>query len=246
MGGGIAASEALSAAFHLKRGYPNFGFNFERARMKVERKINELDDAEVFYVEHSEGHLPHIAEPLRNFRRFIPLLITALIFSSLTYGIVKFLEPPRLDLKFALLASSGKVALTESQLRDVVAGEGLVVYWLGPQEGALYALNTVSTNQNYVRYLPNGNGLEDTSPNYRVIGTYEAKDAFTLTLSNAKKVNSVGFTNEDGNAVYYGTLNPNSVYVGVRGTDDQVEIFDPNSGLALIAARTPHLLQKIS
>lgn len=42
------------------------------------------------------------------------------------------------------------------------------------------------------------------------------------------------------------SLNPNSVYVGVSGTDSQVEIFDPNSGLALIAARTLKLLQKIS
>ena len=67
-----------------------------------------------------------------------------------------------------------------------------------------------------------------------------------MTLSNGKKVNSVAFINEDGNAVYYGTLATNSVYIGMAGTDSQAEIFDPNSGLALIVARTPKLLQKIS
>lgn len=214
--------------------------------MKVERKAQKVDEADVFYVEQSDRQPPQTSANLSNIRRFVPYVVTAILFSSLTFGIVTYLEPPRLDLKFALLATNGKVALSEAQLRDVVAGEGLVVYWLGPQEGALYALNSVSTAQNYVRYLPNGDGLDDTSPNYRVIGTYETKDAYEVTLSNAKKANSVGFTNEDGNAVYYGTLNPNSVYVGVSGTDSQVEIFDPNSGLALIAARTPKLLHKIS
>ncbi|MBI3429799.1 MAG: hypothetical protein HY050_07080 [Actinobacteria bacterium] len=214
--------------------------------MKVERKANKVDESDVFYVEHAERQSAHVPMGPSRFRRFIPILITAIFFSSLTFGIVKYLEPPRLDLKFALLATNGKIALSEAELRQVVAGEGLTVYWLGSQEGALYALNSVSSAQNYVRYLPNGKGLGDTSANYRVIGTYETKDAFSVTLSNAKKINSVGFINEDGNAVYYGTLAPNSVYVGVKGTDSQVEIFDPNSGLALIAARTPKLLERIS
>ena len=242
----IDALEAPSGTFHFKKGYPRCASNFERVWMKVERKANKVDEADVFYVEQSERQAPQSSTSSRSFRRFVPILITAALFSSLTFGIVKYLEPPRLDLKFALLATNGKVALSEAQLRDVVAGEGLVVYWLGPQEGALYVLNSVSTAQNYVRYLPNGTGLDDTAPNYRVIGTYATKDAYAVTLSNAKKANSVGFTNEDGNAVYYGTLNPNSVYIGVSGSDSQVEIFDPNSGLALIAARTPQILQKIS
>jgi len=214
--------------------------------MKVERKANKVDEADVFYVEQSDSPPPQTSTNARGFRRFVPIVITAILSSSLTFGIFSYLDPPHLDLKFALLATSGKVALSEAQLREVVAGEGLVVYWLGPQEGALYALDSVSIAQNYVRYLPNGTGLDDTSASYRVIGTYETKDAYSATLSNAKRPNSVGFINEDGNAVYYATLNPNSVYVGVSGTDSQIEIFDPNSGLALIAARTPKLLQKIS
>ncbi|MDP1721016.1 MAG: hypothetical protein Q8L08_08495 [Candidatus Nanopelagicaceae bacterium] len=214
--------------------------------MKVERKANKVDEADVFYVEQSDRQPPQTSTSRRSFRRFVYFVIAVILSSSLAFGIFSYLDPPHLDLKYALLATNGKVALSEAQLRDVVAGEGLDVYWLGPQEGALYALDSVSTTQNYVRYLPNGNGLEDTAPNYRVIGTYVTKDAFSVTLSNAKKANSVAFTNEDGNAVYYGTLNPNSVYVGVKGTDSQIEIFDPNSGLALIAARTPKLLQKIS
>ncbi|HUW88298.1 MAG TPA: hypothetical protein VMW30_08005 [Candidatus Paceibacterota bacterium] len=213
--------------------------------MKVEKTAHKVE-ADVFYVEQSDSDAPRISPNLRRYRRFVPYVITVVLSSALTFGLFSYLEPPRLDLKFALLATNGKVALSEAQLRDVVAGEGLVVYWLGPREGALYALDSVSTAQNYVRYLPNGNGLDDTAANYRVIGTYQTKDAYSVTLSNAKKANSVAFTNEDGNAVYYGTLNPNSVYVGVSGTDSQVEIFDPNSGLALIAARTPRLLQRIS
>lgn len=214
--------------------------------MKVERKSNKVDEADVFYVEQSNRQSPQTSASSRSFRRFVPYVITVILSSSLTWGIFSYLDPPHLDLKFALLSTNGKVALSEAQLREVVEGEGLVVYWLGPQDGALYALDSVSTAQNYVRYLPNGNGLDDTSANYRVIGTYETKDAYSTTLNNAKRPNSVGFINEDGNAVYYATLNPNSVYVGVKGSNSQVEIFDPNSGLALIAARTPQLLEKIS
>lgn len=213
--------------------------------MKVERKANKVDEADVFYVERSDGQ-PKSSAASRKYRRLVPYVITVILSSSITWGIFSYLDPPHLDLKYALLATSGKISLTEAELREVVAGEGLKVYWLGPQDGALYALDSVSSAQTYIRYLPNGRGLDDTSANYRVIGTYETKDAYTVTLSNAKRANSVGFINEDGNAVYYATLNPNSVYVGVKGTNSQVEIFDPNSGLALIAARTPALLQKIS
>lgn len=214
--------------------------------MKIERKAEKGDQAGVFYVDQSEDQVPPSSKIKGRIRRLVPYIITAVLFSSLTFGAVKYFTPPHLGLKYVIQATSGKVALTASQLQDVINSEGLTVYWLGPMEGALYALNSVSQDQNYVRYLPNGEGLNDPAANYRVIGTYEAKDAFALTQVDAKSVNGVGFINADGNAVFYNSLRPNSVYIGVKGTDDQIEIFDPNSGLALIAAKSPGLLSKIS
>jgi len=67
---------------------------------------------------------------------------------------------------------AGKVALTESELIDAVKQLGVDVYWAGPVSGAKYTLAVPAEGQAYVRYLPNGDGLTDTQPNYVVIATY--------------------------------------------------------------------------
>ena len=137
-------------------------------------------------------------------------------------------------------ASTGQVALTESELRDTVRELELTVYWAGPVENNLYSLDTRGPGQIYVRYLPNGNGLADTAANYRVVGTYEIKDAFITTKAAGNSVpNSVGFINGDGAAVYYTKESPNNVYLAYEGKDLQVEIFDPIAGVALQLASTP-------
>lgn len=213
--------------------------------MKVERKANKVDEADVFYVEHSSQQ--PFSGPVRvgRIRRIVPFLITAVLFSALTFGVTKYFTPPHLGLKYLAEATSGGIALTQSQLREVVDAEGLTVYWLGPMDGALYALS-ISNDRPFVRYLPQGKGLKDSIASLRVIGTYKMKDAFAATQANAVSTNGVGFINSDGNAVFYNSLKPNNVYIGIKGSDNQVEIFDPNSGLALIAAQSPGLLHRIS
>lgn len=81
--------------------------------------------------------------------------------------------------------------------------------------------------------------------NFRVVGTYEAKNAFAITQNNAKAPNGVGLTTSDGNAIYYKTTRPLSVYVGLKNTDDQIELFNPTAGQALADARIPGLIQRI-
>lgn len=211
--------------------------------MRIERNVHNVDDGDIFYVEPHAGLSP---EPSKKRGRRIGLyILTVVIVAGIAGGIVKYQSPKHFDLKFALQAMNGKVALTASQLHDVVVGEGLNAYWLGPEDGALYALNSVTPTQTYVRYLPGGAGLNDSGANFRVVGTYEAKDAFLITQNNAKSSNGSGFINSDGNAVYTTTTHPLSAYVGVKNTDDQIEIFDPTSGQALVAVRTRGMLQKI-
>ncbi|MEI9907757.1 MAG: hypothetical protein WDO06_07575 [Actinomycetota bacterium] len=93
--------------------------------------------------------------------------------------------------------------LSESELRDLVVSAHLTAYWAGPIDGYKYTLYVPKTGVVVVRYLPNGKGLEDTSPKYRVIGTYAQKDATAAVQSSGKKDGSVGFTNIDGNAIFY-------------------------------------------
>src|SRR5512141_2595119 len=100
--------------------------------MNIERNVHKVDEGDVFYVEpRSKGDLAKSSRK-KVFRRITPLVITAIVASAVTYGVVKYTTPQHFGLEFALKAANGKVALTEAQLRDIVAGEGLAVYWLGP------------------------------------------------------------------------------------------------------------------
>jgi len=135
--------------------------------------------------------------------------------------------------------SSGQVALTEEQLKDTVKELKLTAYWAGPVAGNMYSIDTRGAGQIYVRYLPEGNGLTDTSASYRVVGTYEIKDAFVTTQAAGNSVpNSIGFINGDGAAVYYTKDSPNNVYMAFDGKDLQIEIFDPKAGGAIALAST--------
>ena len=127
----------------------------------------------------------------------------------------------------------GKVAMSADELRSVVLANHLSVYWAGPMTKAKYALITSKTGSAFVRYLPNGNGLNDTTTSFRVIATYPQKGAFLITQSAGRVIGNVGFTNVDGNAVFYVKARPTNVYMGIRDKDIQIEIFDPGIDQAL-------------
>ena len=127
----------------------------------------------------------------------------------------------------------GKVALSAQELRDVVVAKKLTVYWAGPQDGAKYALTSTGAGIAYVRYLPGGVGLNDTKTAFRAIGTYTQKNAFGVNQATGQQTGNVGFTNADGNAVFYTKTRPTNVYIGIKGKDIQVEVFDPGVDQAL-------------
>lgn len=134
---------------------------------------------------------------------------------------------------------AGKVALTESELISAVKKLGVTVYWAGPVKGAKYTLSVPSEGQAYVRYLPNGQGLTDTDPNYVVIATYSTNNAFDATQSAGNTTNGITFINTDGAAVYYNKTTATNVYVAYPGKDFQIEVFDPMAKTALeIASRS--------
>ena len=133
---------------------------------------------------------------------------------------------------------AGKVAMSADDLRAVVLANHLTVYWAGPMTNAKYALIANKAGSTFVRYLLNGQGLSDTTTSYRVIATYSQKGAFLITQSAGRVRGNVGFTNVDGNAVFYVKTRPTNVYMGIKNKDIQIEIFDPgidqSLGLSLI------------
>lgn len=127
----------------------------------------------------------------------------------------------------------GKVALSEQELKDVVAAKKLTVYWAGPQAGDKYTLIATTPGIALVRYLPGGVGVNDTTTLFRAIGTYTQKNAFSVSQTAGQAPGNAGFMNSDGNAVFYAKARPTNVYIGIKGQDIQVEVFDPVADQAL-------------
>ncbi len=140
----------------------------------------------------------------------------------------------------------GKVALSASDLRNVVLAKKLTVYWAGPQEGAKYTLIATTPGVAFVRYLPGGVGLNDTKTLFRAIGTYAQKNAFAVSTAGAAANGNVGFVNADGNAVFYAKARPSNVYIGIKGKDIQVEVFDPVVDQALGLVLVKNQVRQIS
>ena len=134
--------------------------------------------------------------------------------------------------------SSGQVALSADQLRAEVRKVGSSIFWVGSVSGSKYAFNHLAAGQDYIRYLPNGQGIADTSQNYRVIATYKVAAAYDTIVAAAKLKTGVSVTNPDGSVVYYAKATPNHVYMAFKNLPYQIEIFDPTPGASLKLATT--------
>lgn len=173
--------------------------------------------------------------------------ITALISIFLTLAVIVAFKPSivfggEISVQGQTL---GQVALTESQLRDIVKREDVVAYWSGPQENALYSLVINNNHQVFVRYLPNGKGLDDTSATYRVVATYPQADAFTVTKAAGNQPNAISFVNGDGAQVFYSKTLSGNVYVAYPDVPFEIEVFDPADGVALSMATASDVIVQI-
>ncbi len=214
--------------------------------MKIVRKErHKEDDADVFYVARAENDLvPHTKKTAT--RRITPFVIFGIVICLATITVLKYMGDSPQDTRSTVLALQGKKVLDEKALRTLVNEQKISAYWIGSRDKYKYTLTALPDGNAYVRYLPNGKGLDDKAATYVVIATYPVKNAYSITKANGKATDGVGFINLDGHAVYYKTTQPASVYVGLRDSNYQIEIFDPVAGQALVSASTPRLVQKIS
>ncbi len=142
-------------------------------------------------------------------------------------------------------ASSGQAALSENELKSEVRKSGGTVFWAGGVSGAKYTFNHLAAGQDFIRYLPGGQGLSDTTQNYRVIATYKEATAYATIAAAAKLGGGVSVNNPDGSIVYYSKKTPNHVYMAFKNFDYQIEIFDPVAGASLKLATTPGAVQAL-
>jgi hypothetical protein len=183
----------------------------------------------------------------RKFKRFIPYVVTAIIFSSLTLGAEYIFHGQQNSVDNTALILHGGQTIHEKQLRNLVVSKGLTVYWLGSKPGMKYLLNTSQPSGISLRVIsPAASSASGTTGDtYYEVGTFVSQNAFALTQKAARQPNGVGFVNIDGNAVYYDSRDPKNVYIGLKGADIQVEIYDPRPDQALAAALLQGDLKRI-
>ena len=173
-------------------------------------------------------------------------LVTAVVTIVLTLSFSSLFATNPLDTTTLAARISGGVALSESDLIDVVSKLGETVYWAGPMRGAKYTINAQNVGAIYVRYLPNSKGISDTSPKYRVIATYKENNAYDATLAAGNQANGVSFAKEDGaGVVYYNKNTPTNVYLAYKALPFQIEVFDPAAETALAMANDANKIQAI-
>jgi hypothetical protein len=196
--------------------------------------------------------VPVVEEKSKHLKPNPNVILTAILALSIGliggYQLGKQNSQPKVDMNSESTFTSvvaGKVALDENQLISAVKKVGATVYWAGPVKGAKYTLSVPGQGQAYVRYLPDGKGIDDTNPNYVVIATYQTENAFTATQSAGNQTNGVTFVNVDGAAVYYSKDTPTNVYVAYPGKNYQIEIFNPISKTALDIASNKGALRQI-
>ena len=174
---------------------------------------------------------------------WVTMLVTAMVTVLLAFGAFSlFLNNSDTS---ATQSTAGQLALTESELKSVVANLNSVIYWVGPLENAKYTLDVTDAGAAFVRYLPNGEGANDTAKNYLIVATYRVNAAYDAIKTAGNEQDGIGLMTSDGAAVYYNKNAATNVYLAYPGQDLQIEVFDPSPGKALQLVNTIGLVKPI-
>ena len=173
----------------------------------------------------------------------ITIVITALISVIATFGISSLFSNN--SNSTSTEAKTGQIALSEQELKSVVMNLNSVIYWAGPLENAKYTLNVDEAGAAFIRYLPNGEGANDTEKKYLTVATYKVNAAFDAVKAAGNEQDGIGLITADGAAVYYNKNSASNVYLAYPGQDLQIEVFDPTPGRALQLVNTTGLLKPV-
>jgi hypothetical protein len=174
---------------------------------------------------------------------WVAVLISAMVTALLVFGATSLFSNN--SSSSSSESSAGQMALTEAELKSVVVNLNSVIYWVGPLENAKYTLDVTDAGAAFVRYLPNGEGANDTAKNYLIVATYRVNAAYDAVRTAGNEQDGIGLLTSDGAAVYYNKNAATNVYLAYPGQDLQIEVFDPTPGKALQLVNTIGLVKPI-
>jgi hypothetical protein len=122
-------------------------------------------------------------------------------------------------------------ALSEQGLMTLARTLGGPVYWEGPQSGVKYEVTQTPDARIFVRYLPNGVPV-GTNQQYPFVATFPFGNALAATLAVANRAGSVKIPVSGNGVAFYTRSSPTNVYLAFRGSNYQIEVFDPRPGRA--------------
>lgn len=173
------------------------------------------------------------------------LLIAILLSVGISYTAISLVNNHNQENINKTLRINGLLSMDVRQLQALVIANGLNVYWAGPEKEGRYLINASNPLQISIRYLPKGQEMSSTRATYRDIETFVQRNAFAVIREAAATKDGVGFINRDGNAVFYNKLEPSNVYIGIKGADLQIQIFDPQVDQSLAIAMQQGKLTRI-
>jgi hypothetical protein len=123
---------------------------------------------------------------------------------------------------------SGPAAVSVDELTTLARGR--TIFWAGAMPGVTYEL-TRRGGRIHLRYLPAGIPVGTTQAHLS-IGSYRVRNAFAVTSAAAKRRNSVRIDIGRRGVAFYDVRRPTNVYLAHRGSDVQVELYDPSASRA--------------
>ena len=129
--------------------------------------------------------------------------------------------------KLVPLARPSSEAVSPAELRSLAADLGHPIYWAGARPRMTYELTRTSNGRVYLRYLPAGIRVGDSSADYVTVGTYPRRNALSALKASAAKLHATLIKLPGGGLAYIDVRRPTSAYIAYPKTGLEVEIYTP-------------------
>jgi hypothetical protein len=169
-----------------------------------------------------------LTQPVSDVRQVRLLyLLCALVVAAVAAPLAAWLLTRSSESKVVVPTTGGPTAVSEAQLKALAKTTDHAVYWAGPKSG-IYELTRTADGRIYVRYLPSAERIGDRAPKYLTVGTYPQRNAFRSIQRAARRPGAISLKIGDGGLMVFNERTPKSVYFGYRGSNYQVEVYDPS------------------